>query len=100
VRPKSLTKLFCNCKNAVELAEEANENVCPICMGFPGMLPQVNEEVVRLGVKAGMLMNCSINKVSRFDRKSYFYPDLPNGFQITQMYEPITGSGSVKVLVA
>jgi aspartyl-tRNA(Asn)/glutamyl-tRNA(Gln) amidotransferase subunit B len=54
------------------------------------MLPSLNSEVVRLGVKAGLLMNCEINKISRFDRKSYFYPDLPNSFQITQMYEPIT----------
>ncbi|MDD3302163.1 MAG: Asp-tRNA(Asn)/Glu-tRNA(Gln) amidotransferase subunit GatB [Candidatus Gracilibacteria bacterium] len=99
VRVKSDTKFFCNCKNAVELATEPNINVCPVCMGFPGMLPSINAEVVRLGVKAGLLMNCSINKSSRFDRKSYFYPDLPNSFQITQMYETITGAGTVKVLV-
>ncbi|NUJ97546.1 Asp-tRNA(Asn)/Glu-tRNA(Gln) amidotransferase subunit GatB [Candidatus Gracilibacteria bacterium] len=99
VRVKSQTKMFCSCKNAVELASDPNMNVCPVCMGFPGMLPALNEEVVRLGVKAGMLMNCKINKTSRFDRKSYFYPDLPNSFQTTQMYETITGAGSVKVMV-
>lgn len=99
VRIKSQTKMFCSCKNAVELAIEPNMNICPVCMGFPWMLPTLNEEVVRLGVKAGMLMNCKINKTSRFDRKSYFYPDLPNSFQTTQMYETITGAGSVKVMV-
>nr|MDD3720300.1 Asp-tRNA(Asn)/Glu-tRNA(Gln) amidotransferase subunit GatB [Candidatus Gracilibacteria bacterium] len=99
VRVKSKTKMFCSCKNAVDLASDPNINVCPVCMGFPGMLPALNSEVVRLGVKAGLLMKCEINKLSRFDRKSYFYPDLPNSFQTTQMYEPITGKGSVKVIV-
>ncbi len=99
VRVKSKTKMFCSCKNAVDLADEPNINVCPVCMWFPGMLPALNSEVVRLGVKAWLLMNCEINKISRFDRKSYFYPDLPNSFQTTQMYEPITWRWSVKVIV-
>lgn len=99
VRVKSKTKMFCSCKNAVDLADEPNINVCPVCMWFPGMLPALNSEVVRLGVKAGLLMKCEINKHSRFDRKSYFYPDLPNSFQTTQMYEPITWKWSVKVIV-
>lgn len=99
VRVKSQTKMFCNCKNAVELASEPNINVCPVCMGFPGMLPALNKKVVELGVKAGMLMKCDINKISRFDRKSYFYPDLPTSFQTTQMYQTITGPGSVKAIV-
>lgn len=90
VRVKSQTKMFCACKNALELASEPNIHVCPVCMGFPGMLPAINQEVIRLGVIAGLAMKCSINKISRFDRKSYFYPDLPNSFQTTQMYEPIT----------
>lgn len=99
VRIKSQTKMFCNCKNAVELAPEPNMHVCPVCMGFPGMLPTINGEAVRLGVIGGMMMWCEINKVSRFDRKTYFYPDNPNSFQITQMFEPIVGAGKVKVLV-
>ncbi len=89
VRVKSETKMFCSCRNALELASDPNIHVCPICMGFPGMLPRINEKVVELGVVAGMMMHCEINTVSRFDRKSYFYPDLPNSFQTTQMYEPI-----------
>ena len=99
VRIKSKTKMFCSCQNALELASEPNIHVCPICMGFPWMLPAVNREVIKLWVVAGMMMDCEINKVSRFDRKSYFYPDLPNSFQTTQLYEPIVGSGNVKVLV-
>lgn len=99
VRVKSKTKMFCSCKNAVELASEPNVNVCSVCMGFPGMLPALNEEVVRLGVIGGMMMKCEVNKISRFDRKSYFYPDLPTSFQTTQMYEPIVGKGEVKVLI-
>lgn len=99
VRVKSKTKMFCSCKNALELASEPNVNVCPICMWFPGMLPSLNKEVVRLWVIAWLLMKCDINKISRFDRKSYFYPDLPNGFQTTQLYEPIVWAWNVKVLV-
>ena len=100
IRVGSETKMFCGCKNAVELASEPNINVCPVCMGFPGMLPAINKEVVRLWVLAGMMMNCEINKISRFDRKSYFYPDLPNSFQTTQLFEPIVWAGNVEVLIA
>ena len=99
VRIKSKTKMLCSCKNAVALAPEPNTNICPICSGFPGMLPQLNEEVVRLGLLWGLMMNCKINKISRFDRKSYYYPDSPNAFQTTQLFEPIVGEGNVKALV-
>ena len=99
IRVKSKTKLFCSCQNAVALASEPNIHVCPVCMGFPGMLPAVNKEVIRLGVLAGMMMNCEINTRSSFDRKSYFYPDLPNSFQTTQLYEPIVGAGMVQAIV-
>ena len=99
VRVWSKTKFFCGCKNAIELESEPNVNVCPICMWFPGALPVTNAEVVRLWVIAWLAMKCTINPQSRFDRKSYFYPDLPTGFQITQLYEPIVEKGIVKVLV-
>lgn len=99
VRIKSKTKMFCSCKNAVALALEPNVNICPICNGFPGMLPVLNEEVVRLGLIGGMMMWCEVNKISNFDRKSYYYPDSPNAFQITQLYNPIVGKGLVKTLV-
>ena len=100
IRIKSQTKMFCSCKNALELASAPNIHICPICMGFPGMLPRINKEVVRLWVIAGMMMNCEINTVSRFDRKSYFYPDLPNSFQTTQMYQPIVWKWYVETYVS
>lgn len=99
VRIKSQTKMFCSCRNAVALAEEPNMNVCPVCMWFPWMLPSLNKEVVRLWLIWGMAMNCEVNKVSRFDRKTYFYPDNPTAYQITQMYEPIVWKGFVKTIV-
>lgn len=99
VRIKSQTKMFCSCKNAVALAPEPNINVCPVCMWFPGMLPTLNENVVKLWVKWGMLMGCEVNEISRFDRKSYFYPDSPNSYQTTQLYEPIVGRWLVKTIV-
>ena len=99
VRVKSKTKMFCSCKNAVELSDEPNKNVCQVCMWFPGALPALNEEVVRLGLIWWMAMNCEVNKFSRFDRKTYFYPDNPTAYQITQMYEPIVWKWSVKTIV-
>ena len=99
MRIESESKMFCSCKNALELASEPNVNVCPVCMWFPGMLPTLNKEVVRLWLLWGMLMGCEVNKRSRFDRKSYFYPDSPISFQITQLYEPIVWAGSVQALV-
>ena len=99
MRIKSKTKMFCGCKNAVELASEPNINTCSVCMWFPGMLPTLNEEVVRLGLIGGIAMWCEVNKVSRFDRKTYFYPDNPTAYQITQLYEPIVWAGSVKTIV-
>lgn len=99
VRVKSKTKMFCSCKNALELAGEPNENTCPVCMWFPGMLPVLNEEVVNLAVRAWLAMKCTVNKVSNFDRKSYFYPDLPSGYQITQLYHPIVEHWEVKTFV-
>ena len=100
VRVKSKTKMFCSCKNAVELESEANVNVCPVCMWFPWMLPNLNKEVVRLWIIWWLMMKCKVNKYSRFDRKSYFYPDLPTSFQVTQLYEPIVWKWKVKVLVS
>lgn len=99
VRIKSQTKMFCSCKNAVELAWTPNENTCPVCMWFPGMLPVLNEKVVDLAVRAGLAMRCTINEVSNFDRKSYFYPDLPMWFQITQLFHPIAEHWEVKTFV-
>lgn len=99
VRIKSNTKMFCSCKNAIELADEPNINVCPVCMGFPGMLPILSSGVVDLAIRAGHALRSDVQEYSEFDRKSYFYPDLPMGYQITQMYHPITMGGEVRTLV-
>ena len=99
VRIKSHTKMFCSCANAIELAPEPNMNVCPICMGFPGMLPTLSKGVVDLAVRASHAMRCEVMPESIFDRKSYFYPDLPMGYQITQLYHPIANGGEVRTFV-
>ena len=99
IRVKSNTKMFCSCRNALELAPEPNINVCPVCMGFPGMLPTLSAGVIDLAVRASHAMRCDVQETSIFDRKSYFYPDLPMGYQITQLYQPIAMWGEVRALI-
>ena len=94
---KTKTKIFCSCPAA--FGAEPNTSVCPICLGMPGTLPLLNEEAVRLGVTAGMAFGCTINRRSWFDRKNYFYPDLPKGYQITQYERPICTGGAVPIEV-
>lgn len=88
------TKLFSEVDNDAR-GKEPNACVSPVCFALPGMLPRLNGEAVRLAILAGRAMNCEINPVSRFDRKHYFYPDSPKGYQITQFYQPIIGEGYV-----
>ena len=95
-RINSKTKMFCRCSNNI-FNEKPNSHVCPICMGFPGMLPATNEEAVKKGIKAALALGCTINEFSKFDRKSYFYPDLPKGFQISQYDKPISEHGKVVI---
>ncbi len=85
------TKLFCSCP--VGFGERPNTQVCPVCLGFPGVLPVLNDNAVRLAIKAALALNCSINPVSTFARKHYFYPDLPKGYQITQYDQPLAIQG-------
>lgn len=87
------SKAFCLCENS--FGGMPNSRVCPICMGFPGALPNLNKEVVTLAVKAGAALNCKIHEYSAFDRKNYFYPDLPKAYQITQFEYPICTNGFV-----
>jgi aspartyl-tRNA(Asn)/glutamyl-tRNA(Gln) amidotransferase subunit B len=89
------TKIFCSC--STHFGAKPNENTCPICMGLPGTLPVLNEEVVHLAVKAGTALNCKINKFNKMDRKNYFYPDLPKAYQISQFDMPICGKGLVYI---
>ena len=90
------TKLFSPADNDAR-GKEPNSCVSPIDYALPGMLPELNEEAVRLALRAGRAMNCQISPVSRFDRKHYFYPDSPKGYQITQFYSPILGAGFVEL---
>lgn len=87
------TKIFCSCANS--FGGEPNTRVCPKCLGLPGALPSLNHEAVTLAVRAGLALGCKINNYSAFDRKNYFYPDLPKAYQITQLKYPICGEGYV-----
>ena len=92
------SKMFCSC-SANAYNAEPNDNTCPICMGFPGQLPVINDEAVRKGLIAAIALNCHIPEVSKFDRKNYFYPDLPKGYQISQFDKPVSEHGFLKILV-
>jgi len=92
---KTDTKLFCGCR--VSFGEEANSNVCSVCLGLPGVLPSLNKKAVELAIKAGLALNCKIHGKSIFARKNYFYPDLPKGYQITQYRFPIATGGKILV---
>ncbi len=94
VQLKTISKLFAGVSNDSKTAAP-NTNVSPICFGLPGVLPMLNSEAVTLSIKAGLALNAKINHFSKFDRKHYFYPDLPKGYQITQFDQPIIGQGSI-----
>lgn len=92
---KTNTKIFCGC--ATTFGAEQNTHVCPVCLGLPGVLPVVNRRVVEFAIKAGLALNCTINKFSKFDRKNYYYPDLPKNFQTSQYDLPIAEHGYVDI---
>ena len=94
VQLSTKTKLFSEVDNDAR-GKEPNSCVSPVCYALPGMLPRLNGEAIRYAILAGRAMNCKINALSRFDRKHYFYPDSPKGYQITQFYQPIIGEGYV-----
>jgi aspartyl-tRNA(Asn)/glutamyl-tRNA(Gln) amidotransferase subunit B len=89
------SKMFCGCSTA--FGAQPNENVCPRCMGMPGVLPVLNRQAVELAVRAGIAAHCEIARESIFDRKSYFYPDLPKGYQISQYLTPICKGGYIEI---
>lgn len=90
---KTKTKLFCSCPN--EFGQTPNTNVCPVCLGMPGVLPVLNEDALSLAIKAALALNCTVNPESKFDRKQYFYPDLPKNYQISQYDQPFAVNGKL-----
>ncbi|MCL5097705.1 MAG: Asp-tRNA(Asn)/Glu-tRNA(Gln) amidotransferase subunit GatB [Candidatus Omnitrophica bacterium] len=94
VQLKTKSKMWCGCAN--EFGAPPNTNVCPVCLGLPGVLPVANEEALRLTVLAGYLLNCTVAPYAKFDRKNYFYPDMPKNYQITQYDRPSTLDGLVE----
>lgn len=91
------TKIFCGCKN--EFGAEVNTLCCPVCMGMPGTLPVLNRQVVDYAIKMGHALGCRINRISKMDRKNYFYPDLPKAYQISQFDIPLCEHGSLDILM-
>src|SRR3989338_1004413 len=91
---KTESKMFCSCKNDPD-EKTPNLNICPICLAHPGVLPTINKKAVEAVVKVGLALGSKIGSPSKFDRKNYFYPDLPKGYQISQYDEPLVVGGSL-----
>lgn len=96
VELKTKSKMFCDCLNDPN-ERHPNVNICPICTAQPGSLPVINKEAVRKTIKTGLALNCQIPEYSKFDRKNYFYPDLPKGYQISQLYQPLCREGFLEI---
>ncbi|OGE84812.1 MAG: glutaminyl-tRNA synthase (glutamine-hydrolyzing) subunit B [Candidatus Doudnabacteria bacterium RIFCSPHIGHO2_02_FULL_46_11] len=96
IQLKTKSKLFCASPNSFNV-ESPNTNICEICTGQPGTLPRLNAEALRKAIMVGLALNCETAKITKFDRKNYFYPDLPKGYQISQFDMPINGKGKVMV---
>ncbi|MFH0890709.1 MAG: Asp-tRNA(Asn)/Glu-tRNA(Gln) amidotransferase subunit GatB [Candidatus Liptonbacteria bacterium] len=92
---KTETKMFCDCPNEPE-DKEPNKNTCPVCLGHPGTLPTINKKAVESVIRVGLALGGSISPVSKFDRKNYFYPDLPKGYQISQYDQPLVLGGELR----
>lgn len=92
------SKLWCGCSND-DFDADPNTLICPICVGYPGALPVLNKQALELSFQTALALNCAIPKVSKFDRKNYFYPDLPMGYQISQFDEPISENGTIEIEV-
>ena len=89
------SKLFCGC--STEFGSEPNRNTCPVCLGWPGSLPVLNRQALNLGMKVGLSLQCEINERLKFDRKNYFYPDLPKAYQISQYDMPVNKGGFLEI---
>src|SRR6476620_1772462 len=92
------TKIFCGCR--AEFGGQPNSNTCPVCLGLPGALPVLNERVIELGARAALALGLEVQETSIFARKNYFYPDLPKGYQISQVYKPVSANGRLTIMTA
>lgn len=97
VELKTASKMFCGCKNGLGLETTPNVNICHVCTAQPGALPVPNEKAIEAVQKVGLALNCALRYHSKFDRKNYFYPDLPKGYQISQYDEPFCEAGTIEI---
>ena len=89
------SKMFCGC--AVEFGRQPNSRVCPVCLGMPGVLPVMNKQAFEYAVLVGLALNCEIAQFTKWDRKSYYYPDLPKNYQISQYDLPLSSNGHIEI---
>src|SRR3989338_10143150 len=92
------TKAFCGC--STKFGQEPNSQTCPVCLGLPGSLPVLNKKALFYALKVALALNCNISNSTKFDRKNYFYPDLPKNFQISQYDKPLSYKGFLDIEVA
>lgn len=95
VQLQTETKLFCRC--STRFGADPNTDTCPVCMGLPGVLPVLNERAVEYAMRAALALNCEIQEQTKFDRKNYYYPDLPKAYQISQYDMPLAEDGQLTV---
>src|SRR5512136_1119324 len=95
VQLSTRTKMFCGC--ALSFGEEANSRVCPVCLGLPGALPVMNRQAIEHAILAAMALNCQVAEFTKWDRKSYYYPDLPKNYQISQYDLPLGSDGHLDI---
>ncbi|MCA9396961.1 MAG: Asp-tRNA(Asn)/Glu-tRNA(Gln) amidotransferase GatCAB subunit B, partial [Candidatus Omnitrophica bacterium] len=96
VQLSTKTKIFCGCPTT--FGQEPNSQICPVCAGYPGTLPVLNEKVFEAGVRATLALEGKVNEIAKFDRKNYFYPDLPKGYQISQFDQPVGIGGIIRIV--